>query len=82
MAGTRIGLGRRWILIQLHRAQIARISRSQSRNATEEVARRMNEIALLCDCGRTESGQLLAMTLARDGVLDLPSMTYCSSEPS
>ena len=80
MARTRIGLGRRWLLIQLHRAQIARILRSRSRFATEEVAQRMNAIALLCDCGRTEAGQRLAMTLARDGVLDLESMRFPSSE--
>jgi hypothetical protein len=70
MPGPEASLGRRWLLIQLHRAQIARILRSRSSEATEEVAARMNAIALLCDCGRTEVGQRLAMTLARDGVLD------------
>ena len=80
MPGTKASLGKRWLLIQLHRAQIARILRSRSTGATEEVAARMNAIALLCDCGRTEIGQLLAMTLARDGVLDLESLGMSSLE--
>ncbi len=73
-------MGRRWMLIQLHRAQIARILRSRSREAADEVAARMNAIALLCDCGRTEIGQRLAMTLAREGVLDLQSLGLPASE--
>ncbi len=80
MSATRQGMGRRWLLIQLHRAQIARILRSRSREAADEVAVRMNAIAMLCDCGRTEMGQRLAMTLARDGVLDLQSLGLPASE--
>lgn len=74
MPRTRMGLGRRWLLIQLHRAQIARLLRSRSARGTEEIAQRMNAIALLCDCGRTEAGQSLAMALAQDRMLDLQSV--------
>lgn len=73
-------MSRRWLLIQLHRAHIARISRSRSRERPDEIARRMNAIALLCDRGRTEAGRRLAMALARDGVLDLQSLTSSSTE--
>jgi hypothetical protein len=65
---------RRWLMIQVHRAQIARISRSRSGRPQGEIARRMNAIALLCDCGRTEAGQQLALMLAREGGPDLESL--------
>jgi hypothetical protein len=82
MPGTTASVGRRWLLIQLHRAQIGRILRSRSAGTTEEIAARMNAIALLCDCGRTEVGQLLAMTLARDGRLDPQSIGLPAAELS
>lgn len=56
---------RRWLLIQVHRAQIARLLRSGRRDRGSQVAERMNAIALLCDRGRTELGRALAERLAR-----------------
>lgn len=73
-------MSRRWLLIQLHRAQIARLTRSSSPRRTDEVARRMNAIALLCDCGRTEVGQQLAITLAQARVPDLATLSLPSAE--
>ena len=69
MPKHRLSLSRRWLLIQLHRAHIAHRLGSRSRDAGDEIARRMNAIALLCDRGRTEAGLKLAMTLAGDRVL-------------
>jgi len=57
----------RWLHIQWHRVEIARLSRSKSPAKKQEVARRMNAIALLCDCGRTVRGRRLAESLAEDG---------------
>ncbi len=74
MARSRDNVGRRWLLIQLHRAQIERLVRSGSRVRAGEIARRMNAIALLCDCGRTEAGQHLAMMLAEGRRPDLQSL--------
>ena len=51
-------------MIQVHRAQIAHLLRSGRRDLGSRVAERMNAIALLCDCGRTESGLALAQRLA------------------
>lgn len=76
---------RRWLLIQLHRAQIARLSRARSRRDNSEIARRMNAIALLCDRGRTERGQQMALMLARNGGPDLQSAfnrSFEQAEPS
>ena len=56
---------RRWLLIQVHRAQIAYLLRSGRRDRASEIAERMNAIALLCDRGRTERGRALAERLAR-----------------
>lgn len=55
---------RRWLLIQVHRAQIAYILRSGKRRTTSEVAEHMDAIALLCDRGRTARGRALAECLA------------------
>ena len=74
MARSGIDSGRRWLLIQLHRAQIARASRVRSSHARGEIAQRMNAIAVLCDCGRTESGQKLALMLAQGGGPDVRSL--------
>lgn len=61
----------RWLHIQWHRNEIERLSRSRSAKGTPEIANRMNAIALLCDCGRTPRGRLLAECLARDGGIGL-----------
>lgn len=82
MTRSRIDPGRRWLLIQLHRAHIERILRSGSATADGEIARRMNEIAMLCDCARTEAGQRLAMMLARGHRPDLESLPMHAFEPA
>ena len=55
----------RWLHIQWHRAEIKRLLRSGPKG-TPEIARRMNAIATLCDCGRTPLGRRLAENLAED----------------
>ena len=50
-------------MIQVHRAQIALLMRSGRQDRGSEIADRMNAIALLCDCGRTELGRALARQL-------------------
>ena len=57
----------RWLHIQWHRAEIKRLLRQGKGKGSAEVARRMNTIALLCDCGRTPQGRHLAESIARDG---------------
>ena len=52
-------------MIQVHRARIAHLLRSQRYSRGSEVADRMNAIALLCDRGRTELGRALAQRLAQ-----------------
>ena len=58
---------RRWILIQWHRAEIGRLLGKKSRRPSDEIARRMNAIAKLCDCGRTPEGRMLAESLVESG---------------
>ena len=82
MKRPRIDPGRRWLLIQLHRAHIERILRSRSTSANGEIARRMNEIAMLCDCGRTEAGQQIALMLAQGSRPDLQSIPNWVFEPA
>ena len=74
---------RRWLLIQVHRAQIARLQRSARRDQGSEIAERMNAIALLCDRGRTERGRQLAARLAQsERAAAAPVLTGLSlSEP-
>ena len=52
-------------MIQVHRARIAYLLRSQRHSRGSEIADRMNAIARLCDCGRTEVGRALAQRLAQ-----------------
>lgn len=59
---------RRWLLIQWHRAEIGRLLSKKPRRPTAEIARRMNAIALLCDCGRTPEGRMLAESLVESGL--------------
>ena len=61
----------RWLHIQWHRAEIARLLKTGAHRGTSEIARRMDAIALLCDCGRTDRGRLLVESLARDGGIGL-----------
>ena len=56
----------RWLHIQWHRAEIRRLLRSGAAKGSPEIARRMNAIAQLCDCGRTPTGMRLAESLAND----------------
>ena len=70
----------RWLHIQWHRAEIQRLLRAGSTKGTPEIARRMNAIALLCDCARTPRGRMLAETLARDGGIGLSMADF--DEPS
>lgn len=65
MSSIRHSSQRRWLLIQLHRAQIAHLQRSGRHDVGSEIADRMNAIARLCDCGRTEHGRALAALLAQ-----------------
>ena len=70
----------RWLHIQWHRAEIKRLLRSGASKGSPEIARRMNAIATLCDCGRTETGIRLAESLAHDEGIGL-SLSDCE-EPS
>jgi hypothetical protein len=84
-SSSRPGAARRWLLIQLHRAQIARLLRSKKGRGTPEISRRMDAIALLCDCGRTTTGQMLAKTLAESdssGLYSMPGDWSTLGEPS
>ncbi len=70
------GTWARWLHVQWHRAEIARLTASGAAKGSAEIARRMNAIALLCDCGRTPQGRELAESLARDGGIGLPALDF------
>ncbi len=65
VSGVQHSNQRRWLLIQVHRAQIALLLRTGRRDHGSQIAERMNAIALLCDRGRTERGRALAERLVR-----------------